>query len=261
MENLYSVQIVNSINLRQIKSRVQGLDLVGENSMELFYKSGNKFLSIYSYGGISFVNYSETERVAILNLFENKLPTPNNESIQIDFKEVESYSMNGNDLSIPNKLKSDSIFRIVMFDISQSVSLDSYQKKGDALLDQINAYAKELETSGDLDMSKKEIMKFIGKSLVIKNSIADTLYIFDSPDLAWEDENVDKLHHYLSGALDLKSRYSEIDAMIKVVDDNLDVFRDIYQQKNSYNLEIVVIILIAIEILIAVGGEILKMIK
>ena len=92
-------------------------------------------------------------------------------------------------------------------------------------------------------------MKFIGKSLNTKNNIVDTFYIFDSPDLAWEDDEIDKIHKYLSHLFDLNSRYREIENIFKVIDNNLEIYNDIYQHKESANLEIVVIILIIIEII------------
>jgi len=34
------------------------------------------------------------------------------------------------------------------------------------------------------------MMKFIGKSLNTKNKIVDNLYIFDSPDIAWDNKTL-----------------------------------------------------------------------
>jgi len=261
MDQLYSVNISNNINLRQFKSKISGLNLIGETSVELFYKKDDKYLAIYAYGTIAFINYDNSDRNTIINLVDDKITQPASESTQIEFIELEAPKHSGNILNIPISLKNDSTYRIIMFDASQSVALDHYSKLGDTLLEQINKFSKELEETGDLDMSKKEIMKFIGKSLVTKNSIVDTLYIFDSPDLAWEDENVDKLHKFLAGVFDLKSRYDEIENMFKVVDDNLDVFRDLYQHKSTTQTEWIVIILIAIEILKSFSTEIGQLFK
>lgn len=248
MENLYSVHLTDNINLRTFKTKVN-MTLIGETITELFFKDGNKYLGVYNYGALSFINFNDQEKEVITDLVENKIESPVNDSIQIEFKDVTTSSFKNDVLELDKSTKSDLIYRIVMFDVSQSVALDYYSQKGNSLLEIINKYAKQLEQSGDLDLSKKEIMKFIGKSLVTKNNIADTLYIFDSPDLAWEDEDVDKLHTFLAATFDLKSRFSEIENMFKVVDDNLETFRDLYQHKSSTNMEIIVIILIAIEII------------
>ena len=248
MDSLYSIHVTDSINLKLLKPKVK-LTLKGESITELFFIDGNNYLSIYNYGAVAFLNFSDIERKEILDLIDSKVASPTNESIKIEFKDITAPTYNTGTLELPNDLKYDLIYRIIMFDISQSVALDHYSQKGNQLLEEMNKYAKQLEKEGDLDLSKKEIMKFIGKSLVTKNNIVDTLYIFDSPDIAWEDEKVDKLHTHLSSIFDLKSRYNEVENMFEVVDDNLDTFRDLYQHKSSTNMEIIVIILIAIEIL------------
>lgn len=259
MDKLYSIHLADSINLKQLKPIITELNIVSESTVELFYKDGNKYMSIYHFGAVSFVNFSDSEKDKLIEVIESKCQNIEKEdvieNIEIDFvNTLDKPFFKNNLLTLPSSLKNnDTIYKIVMFDISQSVALDYYLKIGESLLGQINKFAKELETTGDLGMSKKEIMKFIGKSLITKNNIVDTLYIFDSPDITWEDESVDKLHKFLVGVFDIDSRYREIENIFKVVDDNLDTFSDIYQHKSAHKMELIVIILIAIEILQAFG--------
>ena len=256
MDNLYSIHLADNINLRQLKTPLSELssiklNLIGESTTELFYKTGdNKYLSVYNYGAAAFINFNEEERNDLIIAIESKSQNIEKEdvieNIQIEFGSKLDFKSNL--LTIDAEAK-DSTYRIIMFDISQSVALDYYSKISDVLMDEINGFAKQLEKEGDLNLSRKEIMKFIGRSLITKNNIVDTLYIFDSPDIAWEDESVDKLHGFLTGVFDLKLRYHEVESTFKVIDENLATFRDLYQHKSSSNMEKIVIILIAIEIL------------
>ena len=50
-------------------------------------------------------------------------------------------------------------------------------------------------------------------------------------------------------AFDIKSRFNEIENLTKVIGDNLSIYQEIYHNKKSSTLEIVVIVLILIEIL------------
>ena len=215
MDVLYSAHLTDNLNLKLLKPKIKW-SLVAESSVELFYRDGNKYLAIYNYGAVAFLNFTEDDKKEIIDVISNKHSSPTNESIQIEFKDIDAPSFSKGTLNLQSNLKSDTIYRIIMFDISQSVALDYYSQRGNELLDIINKYAKQLEADGDLSLSKKEIMKFIGKSLVTKNNIVDTLYIFDSPDLAWEDENADKINIFLVNIFDLKSRYNEIENMFKV---------------------------------------------
>lgn len=83
----------------------------------------------------------------------------------------------------------------------------------------------------------------------MKNRIAQNLYIFDSPPETWDDENLNKIYNDLKRTFDLQERFRNIEEGLTIVKDNLELFRDLLQYRNSYRLELVVIILILVEVL------------
>jgi uncharacterized Rmd1/YagE family protein len=117
------------------------------------------------------------------------------------------------------------------------------------LLEETNSHTQILETKGKLTISARKLKKFIGKTLLLKNRIAENLYIFDSPPETWEDERLDKLHNDLKKSFDLQDRFRDISEGLGIVKDNLELFKDILQYRNSILLEWIVIILIAIEVI------------
>jgi uncharacterized Rmd1/YagE family protein len=92
------------------------------------------------------------------------------------------------------------------------------------------------------------MLKFIGKALNTQNDIADNIYIFDAPDLVWDDEYLDKLHVGLMKHFDLRVRFSEIEYTLRIIEDNLSVFREISHQRESSILEYIIIALILVEV-------------
>jgi len=82
-----------------------------------------------------------------------------------------------------------------------------------------------------------------------KNTIAENLYILDSPDVAWENEYLDRLHDTLVRHFELVPRYREIDNTLKIVEDNLTVYMSYNHHRESSRLEWIIIILIIIEVL------------
>ena len=92
------------------------------------------------------------------------------------------------------------------------------------------------------------MMKFIGKALNTQNDIADNIYIFDAPELVWDDEYLDNLHKGLMKHFDLRVRFSEIEYTMRIIEDNLSVFREISHQRESNILEWIIIILILVEV-------------
>lgn len=142
----------------------------------------------------------------------------------------------------------DDTIRIVMLNIGQSVALDYYEKLTFDIFYNSKKITDDLEKTGNLKYSKKELLKFIGKTINIKNSIIDNLYIFDSPDEVWENEQLERIDKGLKKTFDLKMRYQDIDYKLKIVQDNLKLFTDLLQNRESTRLEWVIIILILIEV-------------
>jgi uncharacterized Rmd1/YagE family protein len=80
-----------------------------------------------------------------------------------------------------------------MLNVSQSVALDHYLKQTNILLEETNAHTQMMEMKGRLNLSGINLKKYIGRTLNLKNRITENLYIFDSPDETWEDENLSRL--------------------------------------------------------------------
>ena len=135
-----------------------------------------------------------------------------------------------------------------MFNIAQSVALDLYHEVTENLLTEIRGFTSQLETTGKLSINRRNMLKFIGKALNTQNDIADNIYIFDAPELVWDDEYLDRLNKGLMKHFDLRVRFSEIEYTLRIIEDNLRVFREISHQRESNTLEWIIIILILVEV-------------
>ena len=94
-----------------------------------------------------------------------------------------------------------------------------------------------------------KLKKYIGRTLNLKNRISGNLYIFDSPEETWENENLNKLDIGLKKTFDLQMRFRTIQEGLSIVKENMELFKDLLQNRNSLTLEWVVIILILVEVI------------
>jgi hypothetical protein len=136
-----------------------------------------------------------------------------------------------------------------MLNVSHSVALDLYNQQTNKLLEETNHHTQVLEQKGTLDLSGIKLKKFIGRTLNLKNRIAENLYIFDSPDETWDDEQLNRLDIGLKKTFDLKARFRNIQEGLQIVKENLELFKDLLQYRNSIVLEWVVIALILVEVI------------
>jgi len=117
------------------------------------------------------------------------------------------------------------------------------------LFDDTVHLTNQLEAYGRLKISKRNLLKFIGKTLNTKNRIVDNLYIYDAPSIVWEDEFLGKVNDGLTFTFDISIRFKEVEYMLKRVENNLSVFVELANAEESKRLEWIVITLIFIEIL------------
>lgn len=254
-----SYQIADGIDIKALKLAFKA-DLHYSDSDELFFETGDhRYVAMFKYGVVSFFNYSFIDVSAFLQFVTPFCKNRFSEDLTDEFIiETGAPDTKVNYNKIEVRTADKDILRLIMMNVSQSVALDYSMEQTTALLDETNTHTQKLEKKGRLAISVTNLKKFIGKTLLLKNRIAENLYIFDSPPETWEDERLDKLHNELKKNLDLQDRFRSVSEGLGIVKENLELFKDILQYRNSVLLEWIVIILIAIEVLHFLFEEIFR---
>lgn len=224
---------------------------VSEGSSELFYAfPDNRYQYYFNYGLIVFCGYTDDEmegaiqtvgpymRFAVTHTTRDEfgILQEAGAGIRFEFHRV-----------ILGRL-TDEVFRIAMFNLAQSVALDYYGNTAENLLMEIKGFTNQMERTGTLRIRRKNMMRFLGRALNTQNSIVENIYIFDVPDLVWENEYLDKLHQGLIQHFDLRTRFRGVEYMMRMIEANLEVFSEILNQRESSLLEIIIILLILVEV-------------
>jgi uncharacterized Rmd1/YagE family protein len=246
---LHAFLVSNQIDIKGVKSYFQTKPLA-DSSSELFYGRDGKYQYYCNYGVIVFSGYLQEEMKALIRDVEQYLKDPAPVWLRDDFQIRVDPGM-GTSFefaeAVVGKL-TEKVVRVAMLNLAQSVALDYYHDVSENLLTELKGFADQLERSGKLKISRNNMHRFLGKALNTQNDIAENIYIFDAPDLAWEDEYLDRLHQGLIKHFDLKVRFSEIEYTMRIIENNLSVFRAIIHQRESSLLEVIIIILILVEV-------------
>jgi required for meiotic nuclear division protein 1 len=250
MYKVVSYQVADSIDLKSLKAAFTG-ELIYSDSEELFYTiSEDRYVYIFKYGVISFWNYEAVDSSAFLRFIDPFCKNRFSENLSDEFIVEPGATENKirhNKIEITSV--EQTVLRMIMLNVSQSVALDYYSEQTTQLLEETNYHTQILEKKGRLAISGINLKKYIGKTLLLKNRIAENLYIFDSPPETWEDERLDKLHTELKRNFELAERFRNVSEGLGIVKENLELFKDILQYRNSVFLEWIIIALIAIEVL------------
>jgi required for meiotic nuclear division protein 1 len=252
--------IAEQLHLRRLKENYTGV-LLQENPSELFYRvDEDRYFYAFDYGAVIFANMTDvdmSQNLVFLQAFcTNPLPEKIRDDFEILERPEEPLSFGFDSLVCP-KLD-EGVAKITMLNLAHSVSLDFYAQKADQLLSEINHFTTQMERDGTIDISRKNMVKFIGRTLNSQNRIVENLFIFDSPDVTWEDEYLDKIHRGLARTFEIPTRFKETEYTFRIIEDNLGVFRELYFHRESSKLEWIIIALICIEVFDLIIGKIWK---
>lgn len=242
--------VASQLDIKAIKAFLD-IKPVADSSSELFYGfGGGKYQQYFNYGVIVFAGSSEEEMkwgIKTVQAFQrNPIPNWLRDEFQIRVEEGRDMLFEFNE-AVLGKVD-EKVIRIAMLSLAQSVALDYYNAVGENLLTEVKGFANQLEITGKLKISRKNMLRFLGKALNTQNDIAENIYIFDAPDLVWDDEYLDRLNQGLMKHFDLRVRFSEIEYTLRIIENNLTVFREIIHQRESNLLEYIVIVLILVEV-------------
>jgi uncharacterized Rmd1/YagE family protein len=242
--------VANQLDIKGIKAFLD-IKPLADSSSELFFNfSTNKFQYFFNFGVIVFAGYTEEEMKWSIKAIQayQKNPVTNwlRDDHEISVQAGSEVAFEFDEVVVARL--DDKVIRITMFNLAQSVALDHYHGVTEILLTEVKGFANQLESTGKLKISRNNMMRFLGRALNTQNDIAENIYIFDSPDLVWDDEYLDKLHKGLIKHFDLRVRFNEVEYTLRIIEDNLTVFREIIHQRESNLLEWIIIILILVEV-------------
>jgi required for meiotic nuclear division protein 1 len=250
MVNIIAYQVAESINLKTFRREFEG-EFISGTTYELFYRCKQGHIYILNFGVVVFANVEELDRTVFLNLIKNYSINPLEKKYREDFtilvKDVPSPVFSYNSLTV--NAVNDLVISIVMLQVGQSAALDYYLEKSQLLLDDTLVLTERLEKYGKLNISKKNLLKFIGRTLNTKNKIIDDLYVLDAPAAVWEDEILGRINDGLAKTFDIAIRFRELEYILRSVESNLSIFTELVHARESHRLEWIIIILIFIEVM------------
>lgn len=250
-----ALQIAESFNIKKFKEDFEA-EAHFSTLSEVFYvfPETNRYIYVFDYGVIVLANYDEKAKRALMGFAQSYTSTlienPLHEEYQIETDAQLASSIVKNN-SVTVTALTPSVMRIVTLNTGQSVALEYYEILTDEMITSSKHYIVELERRGKLSISKTNLLKYIGKVLNVKNSIIDNLYILDDPNLVWDDEELNFLNRQLKANFEINTRFKDIDYRLQIIEDNLTLFTDVLNVRESSRLEWVIIILIVLEIVIA----------
>jgi uncharacterized Rmd1/YagE family protein len=259
-----SIVVGNEINLSAIASHFgvnkkfkweDPLVLSGNDLNSLLKNTENKHVYMYNFGSLVFINMAFNEiqdMVKYLKTIDRTMKIDDIQKFSDDYRLEVSPDY---EYSLGNEMMTASLFEkyyvdIISMILAKSISLEMVEHETDKLLDNIEDVIGFLE-QGKLNMSDKQLAKTTAKVIRFKYNTISNLMLFEKPSAAWNNEDIEKFFMEMMNLFDIEDRYSKITRKTEILRNITEVFGSLSHEKRATKLEVIVVVLILFEVILA----------
>jgi uncharacterized Rmd1/YagE family protein len=221
----------------------------------LTYRFGkNGFVTLFRYGVAVLMGLTEQEEADVLRSLQPRLTRPvmpsDEEAVLIEAgPDKDDQILPGGPISLkaitPDRL-------VVIADaLSKSVVLARDEREVAGVFDLVEPFARQLAEKGRTLAGRRAILKHVGNALLVQHRLSGRAAVTEKPDVVWDRQDLDRLYARLEDEYELKERAEALSRKLAVIAETAEVLTDIIDTRRSLRLEIIIVVLIAVELIIA----------
>ena len=220
------------------------------------FRDGDGYAVIFRYGVVVLVGLSPEQEDAVLANCASDVMHPmpvEEERVPFELKpsQEEGPTPGGvlqiSELSVAHVL--------VLADVlAKSVALARYEREIASVFDTIEPAASALATTGKLPSARRPLLKLIGSALLAQHRVSGRIAFAEKPDILWEHPELGRLYGRLEDEYEIVERGTILNGKVSVVGSAAETFTDIVDTARSTRLEILIVLLIFAELVIAAAA-------
>ena len=213
-------------------------------------------LFVFEYGVIVMWGFTEREEKAFLKDIESfereKLAEEDVQVEEFNYYVTQSYQPRiYNDFITLRDGTNYMVKLSISHAIAQSVKISLFEELVDNTIEDTQDIPQEIASSGKVSMSKEDIMKSIGELFILRININLHGSVLDSPDIMWSEPQLEPIYQATRGYLEINQRVALLNQRLEVISDLLQMLKEQLGHSHEEYLELIVIILVGIEVLVA----------
>jgi len=229
------------------------------NAAHVDSNAGDIFL--FDYGVAVFWGTGHEEEKRMLDTLQSWLNDPLTETISDDFTwQVDSTStarIRADHISLDSE---DMMIKLaISHAVAQSVKLAELESYAEKTIDSTAHIPRNMAKSGSSHLSRKEIARMRGRLFLVESDILLHHALLDTPEFFWEYPELEEYYRRVATYLDITPRVEVLNKKLQIIHDMFGMLADEQKHKHSSLLEWIIIWLIAIEIFIFLGHDLLKL--
>lgn len=183
------------------------------------------------------------------------------EKLAIDDMETEQFHFHYNDSYQPRiyndviTLKNPNNYMVkltISHAIAQSTKMTLFEGLIENTINATKQIPQTMSETGKVHMSQSAITKKIGELFIMRINVNLVSNVLDTPEIFWSEPSLEPLYTAIRGYLEISQRVELLNQRVAVISDLLDMLKEHLTSSHGEQLEWIVIILIAFEILIGI---------
>ena len=226
------------------------------STVPLAFKSGAKgIVVLFRFGVAVFVDMSPLEEDEVLRRLDGRVVKPLKQREE-DTAFIEVVRDKEDHITPTGRIAVREISTehtlLIADALATSVILASDEKNVAAVFDVMEPLARELAERGRTPGGRRALLKHIGNALLVQQRVSGLVAVAEKPDVLWERPNLERFYGRLEDEYELKERADVLTRKLTVISDTAQALADIIDTERSLRLEMIIVLLIAVEIVISV---------
>jgi uncharacterized Rmd1/YagE family protein len=252
---VHAYGFASQFRIRELAPCFVGADLRTTKSQLVAQYASDSLAFAFDFGAIVFVNVSGEERTRALAEVRSRVATdephpPLEEDFMVEIGDAPPHGRVTFDRVVLPAMSVPALELIALL-LAQSVSIDYYEEDLQEILAQQSKVNDQVARTAKIPGGRKELTRFVARSLITKNQIIAALAVLDKPAVTWEDQTLDRLYKAMRDALEIEERFGSLEYKLRTIQETLELFLDMQQSRHGHHLETIIVLLIVFEIVMS----------
>ena len=233
---------------RLVADRSSNPDMV--SSAPFCFRKGNGYAVIFRYGALVLIGLTPGEEKSVLDQYAQGSQPIEEERLELTLAPDQDEGLTADGRLQIRALTSAHV--LVMADIlAKSIALARYEREIASVLDTIEPAATTLAVSGRIPRARKALLQLIGSSLLAQHRVSGRIAFAEKPDVLWDHPELERFYARLEDEYEIVERGTLLNGKVQVVASAAQTFTDMMDTARSMRLEVLIVILILAELIIA----------
>ena len=225
------------------------------SSAPLAFKTGQGgFAAVFRYGVVVFAGLSPVEEDEVLRGLTHRIAgafakhEEETATIEVSSDKDDQIPPGG-----PIYLRQVTPERLLVIadSLAKSVALARDEREVARVFEVFEPFARRLAEKGRSPGGRRAMLKHIGNALLVQHRVSGRVAVTEKPDVLWDRPDLERLYARLEDEYELRERFDALNRKVGVVAETAQTLADMIDTERSLRLEVLIVLLIVTEVVLA----------